>query len=222
MPALLTRMSTWPERRLGVLDQRVDRVGIGEVGGERRARGRPARLPAPASAVRAACRRARPARPAPCSACAIAPPMPPEAPVTRAVLPVRSNMMSPAVTAKWRGTLLQRLDEGFDVGRRRWRSPVKLGLDALGQAGEHLAGADLDDARRHPSSAISSTLSRQRTRPVTCSTSSLRIVSGIAGRRCAVTLATSGTRGGAIVDRGQRLGHDVGGRLHQRRNGTAR
>ena len=38
----------------------------------------------------------------------------------------------------------------------------------------------------------------------------------------AVTLATSGTRGGCSVDLGQRLGHLVGGRRHQRRNGTAR
>ncbi len=59
-------------------------------------------------------------------------------------------------------------------------------------------------------------LSRQRTRPVTCSTRSLRIVAGSCTGR-AVTFAT--TRHNQRRDRGsrQRLGHRVSGGLHQRR-----
>ena len=41
--------------------------------------------------------------------------------------------------------------------------------DALDQAGQHLAGADLDE-RVTPCGAMKATLSRQRTVPVTCAT----------------------------------------------------
>ena len=49
-----------------------------------------------------------------------------------------------------------------------------------------------------PCPAIQATLSRQRTRPVTCATSSLRITS-TSRTGSAMTLATSGTAGGAIA-----------------------
>jgi hypothetical protein len=58
-------------------------------------------------------------------------------------------------------------------------------------------------------------LSRQRTRPVTCSTSRRRMTSGsVSGR--AVMLATMATRVARMVGGGQGGGHLVGGGLHQR------
>ena len=90
-----------------------------------------------------ACRTARPSRPAPCSARAIAPPMPPVAPVTSAVLPVRSNIAA---------LLLARCIERFRRARAlnaATSSGVPMAAagralgDALDQARQHLAGADL-------------------------------------------------------------------------------
>src|SRR5690606_39601435 len=93
--------------------------------------------------------------PAPCSARAIAPPTPPEAPVTRAALPVRSNIASspspvlhacPAqpVSAPGRGDVLGRAD-----GPR-----LRLLGDPPDHARKRLARADLpefvDALRRHP------------------------------------------------------------------------
>ena len=72
-------------------DQACRRSRLGEVAGDDGGAARRARRPAP-RARRRGCRRAPPSRPGACSARAIAPPMPPEAPVTRAVLPVRSNI----------------------------------------------------------------------------------------------------------------------------------
>ena len=76
-------------------------------------------------------------------------------------------------------------------------SARRLGVrrDALGHAGQHLAGArPRRSGSTPPSPASHAMLSRQRTRPVTCSTSSRRIASGSSVGR-AVTLATSGARG---------------------------
>src|SRR3546814_6851734 len=79
---------------------------------------------------------------APCaaSACAIADPIPPEAPVTRAVMPVRSNMeISPGIVCSER--FKQRLDvvHRQDAGRRDL--PRRAALD---HGGQHLA-AEFDE-----------------------------------------------------------------------------
>ena len=99
----------------------------------------------------------------------MAPPMPPLAPVTRAFRPVRSNMESLPVR-----TAVRRQRVG---SFRRARSAMSSGVsdgdaahrrDALDEAGQHLAGADLDErvdaGRRHGQASHS----RQRTVPVTC------------------------------------------------------
>src|ERR1700736_2445232 len=68
------------------------------------------------------------------------PPMVPVAPVTKAVFPVRSNIAS---SSNARGGL-----ELGDVVGRTDRGRVSTRRDALDQAGEHFAGADLVE-RRH-------------------------------------------------------------------------
>ena len=67
----------------------------------------------------------------------MAPPMPPVAPVTSAVLPERLNMEIPLA--------VESSQRGVDVGRRADARRVERCVDALGEAGEHLAGADLVD-----------------------------------------------------------------------------
>ena len=62
---------------------------------------------------------------------------------------------------------------------------------------------------------MAATHSRQRTVPVTCATSALTISAG-SWIGFASTLATTGTTGALTVTLLKRLGHDVGGRLHQR------
>ena len=65
-----------------------------------------------------------------------------------------------------------------------------------------------------PSPFSARMLSRQRTRPVTCSTRRRRTVSGSAVS-AAVTLASTGTASGRIVTSASASRHGVGGRLHQ-------
>src|SRR6202453_2561397 len=77
-----------------------------------------------------------------CSARAIAPPRPPEAPVTSAVFPLRSNIDSPFVARSPGGGVLV----GRDVFGGAHAERRSAGRDALDEAGEHLAGADLDKA----------------------------------------------------------------------------
>ena len=91
----------------------------------------------------------------------------------------------------------------------------ELAVDALGQAGQHLAGADLDDlvhagCAASPARFRASAPGRSPARPA---------ARGSRPGRCtgaALTLATSGTTGARELDLGQRLGHLVGGGLHQR------
>src|SRR5579885_2308363 len=77
--------------------------------------------------------------PAPWSARAMAPPMPPEAPVTRALLPPRSNMLRSFPRRRSEG-----LEESFDLGGSAERGCRKLAVDAFGEAAQHAAGAELD------------------------------------------------------------------------------
>ena len=66
------------------------------------------------------------------------------------VLPVRSNIMCSFDERRdmSAGTALQRLDEGFDVGRALMRAlPVSSGRCACTRPAQHLAGADLDQPR---------------------------------------------------------------------------
>src|ERR1700692_1083391 len=68
------------------------------------------------------------------------PPMVPVAPVTKAVLPVRSNIASSS-----------NAQAGLELGDVVWRAnrgSIDARGDALDQAGEHLAGTDLIE-RRH-------------------------------------------------------------------------
>src|SRR5207253_10364965 len=78
--------------------------------------------------------------PCACSACAIAPPMPPVAPVTSAILPVRSN-----IDISLRRTCgSKRL---FRSGNIVWPADGNADCtisDALDQAAQYLAGADLE------------------------------------------------------------------------------
>src|SRR5262245_43137049 len=73
-----------------------------------------------------------------CSIRAMPPPMPPVAPVTSAVLSVSSNM-----------TLLlgKRGQRGVDIMRRADRGCGERTRYPLGEAGQHLARADLVDGR---------------------------------------------------------------------------
>src|SRR4051794_37637226 len=81
--------------------------------------------------------------PCACRALAMAPPMPPVAPVTRAVLPERSNITGAPLEAVGEGLELVRLVEAHGFG---------VGGDALGHAGQHLARAQLGEAG-HPALA---------------------------------------------------------------------
>ena len=80
------------ERGLGRLGQRLDRVLVAEIAGRDEARDCRVR-PSGASSASARVPDRTTVAPCACSAFAIAPPMPPEAPVTSAVLPVRSNII---------------------------------------------------------------------------------------------------------------------------------
>ncbi len=115
-PALATRMSSLLHFLFRARHQGLDRVLVGEIAGQHvhailrvRRRARRAR--------RGACRRSRRWRPGACSARAIAPPMAPVAPVTSAVLPVRSNIMNSSrpSTPTLRMTSRARRLEGGDV-----------------------------------------------------------------------------------------------------------
>src|ERR1700677_3878364 len=89
----------------------------------------------------------------------MAPPMPPVAPVTSAVLPVRSNIKRSSMPL---GPLyllrLARRFEHVDVLRRPDRGPGGTAGDALDETAQHLAGADLVELRyalrRHVSHAF--------------------------------------------------------------------
>src|SRR6185312_16656597 len=131
MPALLTRMSSWPSAASASLTSASAASGV-----ERSAVS--TGVPAPSSAASASSAGRRvPARatiaPARCRARAIAPPIPPEAPVTSAACPPRSNMAS------------EPLHQFFGLGRAAGRHYGHLAVDPPAEAGQHLAGADLDD-----------------------------------------------------------------------------
>ena len=139
MPALLTRMSSWPSAAsaagtsastAAVSERSQGRTcdALAQLG--RRAPRAP-RARVPDSATVAPCA---------CSARAMAPPMPPVAPVTSAVCAGQSNMMAtpPSKAAQVASRL-----EGLDVGGRAdGDAASRLRRDALGQAGQHLAGAE--------------------------------------------------------------------------------
>src|SRR5262245_55265875 len=100
----------------------------------------------PESTTRARC---------PCSAVAIAPPIPPDAPVTSAVLPVKSNMQCHLISSRClspqRTTLqarLQRFGESLYIGWRIQRHRLKLSVDALDHAREHLVAPQFHRHRR--------------------------------------------------------------------------
>src|SRR5262245_15048709 len=67
--------------------------------------------------------------------------MPPVAPVTSAVLPVRSNI-TPSLSRLFGDSPARRLEGGHIVGCSDGDAARSLG-DALDEAGEHLAGTDL-------------------------------------------------------------------------------
>src|SRR6476646_6238241 len=83
--------------------------------------------------------------PCPCNACAIAPPMPPVAPVTSAVLPVKSNI-DISLSAALRGSCQCILCSGNIVGPADGNADSTIG-DALDEPAQHLAGADLEESR---------------------------------------------------------------------------
>src|SRR3954468_14778076 len=68
----------------------------------------------------------------------MAAPMPPEAPVTRAVLPSKRNIGGFLPSEALQNRLDVRQGSGGDTGSIR--------RDALDQPGQHLAGAELDEA----------------------------------------------------------------------------
>src|ERR1700733_13315719 len=77
-----------------------------------------------------------------CSACAIAPPMPPLAPVTSAVLPVRSNIiLSPNSGCPHRG---ERVFRRTDIAGPANRNADGALGDTLDQSAQHLAGSDFE------------------------------------------------------------------------------
>src|SRR5689334_11528544 len=78
-----------------------------------------------------------------CSASAMAPPMPPVAPVTSAVLPLKSNINFSSRRLRGCQSFLCR---GDVAGSAHGNTDGAVG-DALDQAAENLAGADLEKAR---------------------------------------------------------------------------
>src|SRR5215467_4894671 len=76
--------------------------------------------------------------PCACRACAIAPPMPPVAPVTSAVLPVKSNIN----VSSGRQRILCR----GEIARPAHGNADRAVGNALDEAAQHFAGADLKEA----------------------------------------------------------------------------
>src|SRR5262245_39748937 len=70
-------------------------------------------------------------------------PMPPVAPVTRAFLPGRSNMFRYSLR-RIRRLGCQQRQRRVDIGGNTDARRVQLLDDALGEAGKHLAGTDLE------------------------------------------------------------------------------
>ena len=119
--------------------ERVDRGRVRQVARQRRHDRRPAR-PQTLRASRHCCPKAPAVAPCAASALAIAEPMPPRAPVTSAVIPVRSNMPYCIPLPNSQSCLRKRLDivHRHDAGRRRVRR------DALDHRAEDLA-AEFDE-----------------------------------------------------------------------------
>ena len=167
-------------RRLGLAQQAVGRRRVGEIGRHHMR---------PLAELRRPGRRAPPAR-VPASATVA----PGDATPARSRRRCRPRRRSPAPSVRSDRTFTAVLAacKGFDLARRADRNRRQRAVDPLDEAGEHPPGADLDDLLDLRRSANASTLSRQRTICVTCSTSSSLISAGsLVG--AAVTLATSGT-----------------------------
>ena len=169
-PALLTRMSSPPISRSASGTSASTDAAIGEVGGgDVRALAELAgeRL----QRVDAACPTASRSRPGACSASAIAPPIPPLAPVTSARFPSRLNTRaSPSSAARPRALdLVRRADR---------RLPSRPARCACARPVSTLPAPISTNARRRRSPPSHAIDSRQRTVPVTCSTSRWRISVG--------------------------------------------
>src|ERR1700736_6357858 len=80
-----------------------------------------------------------------CGAVAFAPPMPPVAPVTSAVLPVRSNIIVSPGSSRLCGG--ERCFRGSQIVWAADRNPDRAVGDALDQPAQHLAGADFEKPR---------------------------------------------------------------------------
>src|SRR5882724_3975219 len=135
--------------------------------------------------------------PCACKASAIAPPMPPVAPVTSAVLPVKSNINF---------SLRQRALRGGDISGAADRNADRPVGNALDQPAQHLAGADLKKPRDAAACHVSDRLApTNRPRHLLNQT--------------AANLVGIGDRGGQHVGdqrRGWRLDGDLGERLGHR------
>ena len=208
MPALATRMSSLPIASSALRHQRFDlhpcrRDRRAAHARARRVRRRACRAP------RAACRRSRRSRLARAARARSPPPMAPVAPVTSAVLPVRSNIMSPARDLSSRGF------ESGDVLGRADRGCGRAVGDALDQTAQHLARADLvklrHALRRHKRDRFAPAHGAGHLRD-----QRFDDLGGIADRAWPAHWRRPARRAALHADFRQRLGHHVGGRLHQR------
>ena len=163
------------------------------------------------------CPRARPWRPGHAGRAAMAPPMPPEAPVTSAVLPLRSNMarLSSAAFKRSASSESASTSAGWPTASASISRSMRLAKPR-----QHLAGAELDQAldalRLQPQHALAPAhhaghlLDQQ-------AADGLRVAD-----RCRGDIGDERHRRRREVDCGQRLLHLARGRLPSARNGRAR
>src|SRR5947199_8907137 len=147
--------------------------------------------------------------PCACRACAIAAPMPPVAPVTSAILPVRSN-----IDISLRRTCgSKRLFRGGNIAWAADGNADRAICDALNQAAQHLAGADLEKPVDAVASHIADGLAPTH-RPGDLFDQAAANLVGI-GERRSQHVRYQWHRRRFDGDARQRLRHRIGCRLHQ-------
>src|SRR3569623_715341 len=141
MPALATRISSWPIAASAAGTSASTSSALDKLQGSTCTRS--PSLAANSSSTAWRVPEIATVAPCACSACAIAPPMPPVAPVTSALLPVRSNIEKTPLGLLGSG---QCVLGGGDVVRTAHGNADRAVRDALDEPGQHLAGADLEEA----------------------------------------------------------------------------
>src|SRR4051812_12287267 len=204
MPALATRMSSLPR----ALSQAGTRASTASLSARSQVSTwtRPASSPASVSSASRRVPEIATFAPCACSARAIAPPMPPLAPVTSALLPVRSNIiLLPSCPCHLEGGDILRSTDGHTGRTFRY---------ALDEPGEHFAGSNLVEGRyarlRHERYALAPAHGAGYLR-----NQAVHDLGGIRGRP-RQHIGDERHAGRLHRHLGQRFSHHLGSGLHQR------